>query len=126
MIMKRLALALLVVFVWACVTYPPPKIENGYYQNYRYGFVLDLPGSDWVVMEKPPPELTAAAPREMRKNLLLALINKETNGLIFVLSDKTQLSPQEIVTQSAGLQAGLSVGAGMQPELKDARHCHDS
>jgi hypothetical protein len=126
MIMKRLALALLVVLVWACVTYPPPKIENGYYQNYRYGFVLDLPGSDWVVMEKPPPELTAAAPREMRKNLLLALINKETNGLIFVLSDKTQLSPQEIVTQSAGLQAGLSVGAGMQPELKDARHCHDS
>ena len=57
---------------------------------------------------------------------MLALFNKETNGAIFVLSDKTQLSPHEIVTQSAALQSMLSVGIGMQPDLKDARHCHDS
>ena len=124
--MKRASIAVLIVLIAACATYPPPKIENGCYYNYKYGFLLDLPGSDWVPMEKPLSQLTAATPRKMRKNIVLSLFNKERIGVIIVLSNKTQLSPDEIVTQSAGLQAGLSVGTGMQPELKDARYCHDS
>ena len=124
--MKRLTLAVLLVIVSACATYPPPKIENGCFHNYKYGFMLNLPAADWVPLEEPPPQLQVGTPRELRKNLMLALINKETDGIIVLLSDKTRLSPQEIVTHSASLQAGLFAGLGMHPEVKYARHCHDS
>ena len=121
--MKKPTVVFVLTFLlMGCATYPPPKIENGYYQNYRYGFALDLPGSDWVLMEKPPPELTAAIPGEMRKNLTLSLFNKETIGAIIVLTDKNQLSPHEIVTQIAALRAGFLVGV----EMKGARNCHVS
>ena len=119
-------MAVLFVIVSACATYPPPKIQNGCYYNYEYGFMLDLPAADWVPLEEPPPQLKVGTPRELRKNLMLALINKETDGIIVLLSDKTQLSPQEIVMHSDRLQAGLFVGLGKHPETKYARHCHDS
>ena len=122
--MKRLTLAVLLVIVSACAIYPPPKIENGCYHNYKYGFMLDLPAADWVPIEKPPLQLIGGTPRELRKDFMLALINKETDGMIVVLSNKTQLSSGEIWLASTVLQAGFF--AGMHPELKDTRRCHDS
>jgi hypothetical protein len=123
--MKRLALALLIVLVAGCVTYPPPKIEDGRYQNYKYGFVLELPGSDWVLMEKPPPQLTGVTPREMRKQIMLALFNKEISAAIIVVAEKTMLF-QGLIFQSDSLQAAILAELSKQPEVKDARDCHDS
>jgi len=123
--MRRLALALLIVLVAGCVTYPPPKIENGRYQNYKYGFVLDLPGSDWVLMEKPPPQLTGVTPREMRKQIMLALFNKEISAAIIVVAEKTMLF-RGLIFQSDSLQAAILAEFSKQPDVKDARDCHDS
>jgi hypothetical protein len=86
--------------------------------------MLDLPAADWVPIEKPPLQLIGGTPRELRKDFMLALINKETDGMIVVLSNKTQLSSGEIWLASTVLQAGFF--AGMHPELKDTRRCHDS
>ena len=82
--MKRLVLAVFLMLVLACATYPPPKIEKGCYQNYEYGFMLDLPGSDWELLEGTRRHLRKGLPLEIRRNFLLLAYNKETLFLIKV------------------------------------------
>jgi hypothetical protein len=84
--MRRLALAALLVLVSACATYPPPKIEGNRYQNYRYGFTLELPGEPWKQTEKLPAwfESWMHSADLSTSTIKLALFNNQTNAFIVV------------------------------------------
>jgi len=48
---RLLIVILIVFFFYSCATYPSPKIEDGLYLNYKYGFCLELP-KNWSVSKK--------------------------------------------------------------------------
>ncbi|MGD8434126.1 MAG: hypothetical protein PVI73_08410, partial [Syntrophobacterales bacterium] len=76
-----------IVLVSACVTYPPPKMEGNRYQNYRHGFVIELPGEPWVVTDKPPARFESsmgASGYHRNRARKLLLTNNQTNALIAV------------------------------------------
>ena len=93
--MKRSVYLVFVSFIlMSCATTPSQKIEEDYYQNYQYGFALELPGGAW--------ELTKAMPAQFRqvfvaqgaspRNVTLMLLNNETQGAILVYCEKHKFS----------------------------------
>ena len=84
--MKRLVWVVVVLLVSACATYPPPKIEGNRYQNYRHGFVLELPGEPWKPTEKLPAwfESWMLASGNPTSTIQLVLFNNQTNAFIVV------------------------------------------
>jgi hypothetical protein len=90
--MKRYLITLTVLcLLLGCATYPPPKIEGNKYQNYRHGFVLELPGEPWKPTDKPPDWfkswlISADYPTS---NIQLILFNNQTNAFIMVSCSKS-------------------------------------
>ena len=123
--MKRATIVLMIVLVAASATHPQVKIENGCYKDYKYGFVLDLPGSDWVPVEMIASQLPAATLREFSKNPMFQLVNTKTNGTICVKIDKTELLPSEIVRGNAAVQEGMPILAKIMLGGKNVKQCHD-
>lgn len=113
--MKRLALAVLVVLVMACATYRPPKldIEKGSYQNYRHGFVIDIPGGWTPVSEIPKwflKELQdfAYGGADLSHYFKMGFINSDSNGLILIGCKKMKASYDSLLTSSIRWRKQLS------------------
>ena len=81
-------------FLISCATAPPPKIEGNYYQNYQYGFALELPGGAWKIAEKMPSQFKQAffAQGVSSSKIVLKLFNNETQATIMVYCDKRRMS----------------------------------
>lgn len=81
--MRKIVIVVFAVLMGGCASLPP-TIDQGEYQNYRYGFILRLPDDGWV-MTKTVPEIFAAylAP-DSPERVLLLLHNPQSRGLIAV------------------------------------------
>ena len=81
--MRTISILAIIAFAAGCASLPP-TIDQGEYQNYQYGFIVQLPRDGWERVKSVPagfaPYLLAEAPAR----LLLMLHNPRTGGLIAV------------------------------------------
>jgi len=100
---RKTAIVLVMVLAAGCALLPP-TIDRGEYQNYRYGFTVQLPGDGWERTGAVPGRFAAALVPEAPERLLLLLHNPKTGGLIavrggsLVLSYENTLNLQERLT----------------------------
>lgn len=76
----------------------PPTIQQGEYQNYRYGFVVQLPDKGWTLTNAVPEMFAAYLVPEAPERTLLLLHNPQTRGLIAVQGGTLALSYENILT----------------------------
>lgn len=76
----------------------PPTIQQGEYQNYRYGFVVQLPDKGWTLTKSVPEMFAAYLVSEAPERTLLLLHNPQTRGLIAVQGGTLTLSYENILT----------------------------
>ena len=81
--MRKIFLAALLVLMTGCASLPP-TIDQGEYQNYRYGFIVRLPADGWVMTKTIPESFSAYLVPEAPERVLLLLHNPQTRGLIAV------------------------------------------
>ena len=81
--MRKIFLAALLVLMTGCASLPP-TIDQGEYQNYRYGFIVRLPADGWVMTKTVPESFSAYLVPEAPERVLLLLHNPQTRGLIAV------------------------------------------
>ena len=55
--MRTISLLVIVVFAAGCASLPP-TIDQGEYQNYQYGFVVQLPRDGWERVTSVPAEFS--------------------------------------------------------------------
>lgn len=105
--MRKTAILLVMVLAAGCASLPP-TIDRGEYQNYRYGFIVQLPGDGWERTGSVPGQFAATLVPEAPERLLLLLHNPKTGGLIavrggsLVLSYENTLNLQERLTGYIG------------------------
>jgi len=106
--MKRLALVVVLSLLSACATYPPPKIEGNSYQNYRYGFVLQLPGGNWKATKEVPDsmEIRMKTGVMFPRKPQLVLLNSETNGSIIIWCGKSEIQTKWLSAAAWGAPLG--------------------
>ena len=93
--MKRsVTLVFVSFFILSCATAPSPKIEGNYYQNYQYGFALEMPGGAWKLTKKMPSQFkqTFSEQGVSSSKINLMLFNNETQAFITVYCDKRRIS----------------------------------
>jgi hypothetical protein len=122
-------LVALFVLITGCASLPP-TIDQGEYQNYRYGFIVRLPDDGWVVTKTVPEGFAAYLVPEAPERVQLLLHNPQTRGLIAVrggtllLSYEVALNFQERLT--GYIEAFLDQDWGLivqdDPEEKGAYH----
>ena len=101
--MRKTAILLVMVLAAGCASLPP-TIDRGEYQNYRYGFIVQLPGDGWERTGSVQGQFAATLVPEAPERLLLLLHNPKTGGLIavrggsLVLSYENTLNLQERLT----------------------------
>ncbi len=88
----RITAYLLIIALAAGCASPPPTIDRGEYQNYRYGFIVQLPREGWERTGAVPERFAAALVPEAPERLLLLLHNPGTGGLIAVRGGSLVLS----------------------------------
>jgi hypothetical protein len=76
----------------------PPTIQQGEYQNYRYGFVFQLPDKGWTLTKSVPERFAAYLVPDASERTLLLLHNPQTKGLIAVQAGTLALSYENILT----------------------------
>ena len=121
--MKRLALAVFLVLVAACTTYPPPKldIEEGVYQNYKYGFVISIP-EGWKPISKIPKEfkegmkVTGHGGVDLSHYFKMMFISPDSNGFILIGCEKMKVSYDLLLINSIEVRKGMSQEAEKMKE----------
>jgi hypothetical protein len=76
----------------------PPTIYQGGYQNYRYGFIAQLPEKGWTLTKAVPEMFAEYLVPEAPERTLLMLHNPQTKGLIAVQGGTLALSYEIILT----------------------------
>ena len=92
--MKRIIVTIfLIAYLSGCATIPIYKISDNHYQNYKHGFVLDMPGGDWKVSSTVPEWFQQA----INETPDLSLFNNAINGVLAFVCDKSmiQIFPKE-------------------------------
>ena len=74
-----------------CATYPPPIIHSDKATNFKYQYSVNIP-QGWEAYTKLPKDLKSQLSPQARKMVSLALVNKESKGLIFVMNEKEYAS----------------------------------
>ena len=95
--MRKIVIVAFAVLMVGCASLPP-TIDQGEYQNYRYGFVVRLPGDGWLVTKTVPESFAAYLKPETPERVLLLLHNPQTRGLIAVLGGTLPLSYENVLT----------------------------
>jgi len=84
--MKRwILIVVALVILSGCATLPTYKISDNHYQNYRHGFVLDLPGGNWKVSKTVPEWFQ----QSLNNDPDLLLFNNSINGILAIICDKS-------------------------------------
>ena len=102
--MRKIAIVVFAVLMGGCASLPP-TIDQGEYQNYRYGFILRLPDDGWMMTKTVPESFAAYLVPETPERVLLLLHNPQARGLIAVrggtlmLSYENALNFQERLTE---------------------------
>ena len=81
--MRKIAIVAFAVLMAGCASLPP-TIDQGEYQNYRYGFIVRLPDDGWAMTKTVPESFAAYLVPEAPERVLLFLHNPRTGGLIAV------------------------------------------
>lgn len=90
--MKRIVIiAVSLLFLTSCASFPDPKTENGTYTNYKYEFAIDIPDG-WDVKNEYPAYFKRVMPYENRQYTTLLLFNNKTNAMIIIENTKTFMS----------------------------------
>lgn len=91
---KIIIIIMLLFFLSGCATFPPTKITDNHYQNYRYGFVLDMPGGEWKVSKTVPQWFPKD---QINGEPELLLFNNTVNGILAIFCGKSmiQIFPKE-------------------------------
>jgi hypothetical protein len=76
----------------------PPTIRGSEYQNYRYGFIVQLPDKGWTLTNSVPEKFAAYLVPKAPERALLLLQNPQTGGLIVVQAGTLSLSYENILT----------------------------
>lgn len=90
---KIIVITFLIALLSGCATFPPPKISDNHYQNYKYGFTLDMPGGEWKVSKTVPKwfqKVIKASPE-------LLLFNNTIGGALAIICNKStiEIFPKE-------------------------------
>ena len=85
--MKRIIVTIfLIAFLSGCAIIPTYKISDNHYQNYKHGFVLDMPGGEWKVSRTVPEWFHV-----INENPDLLLFNNTINGVLAIVCDKSMI-----------------------------------
>jgi hypothetical protein len=76
----------------------PPTIDQGEYQNYRYGFVVRLPDDGWLMTKTVPEGFADYLVPEVSEKVELLLHNPQTRGLLAVRGGTLYLSYESALT----------------------------
>jgi hypothetical protein len=76
----------------------PPTIDQGEYQNYRYGFIVRLPEGGWQMTKTVPDGFADYLVPEVSEKVELLLHNPQTRGLIAVRGGSLYLSYESALT----------------------------
>lgn len=95
--MRKYFLAALFILMTGCASLPP-TIDQGEYQNYRYGFIVRLPDDGWVMTKIVPESFSAYLVPEAPERVLLLLHNPQTRGFIAVRGGTLYLSYESTLT----------------------------
>lgn len=95
--MRTISLLVIVVFAAGCASLPP-TIDQGEYQNYQYGFVVQLPRDGWERVTSVPAEFSPYVLAEAPARLLVLLHNPRTGGLIAVQGGTMPLQYENVLT----------------------------
>ncbi len=90
-------LVVLFVLMTGCATLPP-TIDQGEYQNYRYGFIVRLPDDGWIMTKTVPESFAAYLVPEVSEKVEMLLHNPQTRGLIAVRGGTLHLSYENALT----------------------------
>lgn len=95
--MRTISLIAIIAVAAGCASLPP-TIDQGEYQNYRYGFVVQLPRDGWERVTSVPAEFSPYVLAEAPARLLLLLHNPRTGGLIAVQGGTMPLQYENVLT----------------------------
>ena len=95
--MKRIIILAVIMAAVGCASLPP-TIDQGEYQNYRYGFILRLPGDEWRLTKTIPDKFAPYFVPEAPERALLMLRNPRNGGLIVVQGGTLPLSYESVLT----------------------------
>ena len=95
--MRQIIILVCTALILGCASLPP-TIRGGEYQNYRYGFIVQLPDKGWALTKSVPEKFAAYLVPEAPERALLLLHNPQTGGLIAVQAGTMSLSYESILT----------------------------
>ena len=95
--MRKIAILVCAALMLGCASLPP-TIQRGEYQNYRYGFIVQLPEKGWTLTKAVPEMFADYLVPEAPERTLLMLYNPQTKGLIAVQGGTLALSYEIILT----------------------------
>jgi hypothetical protein len=94
---RKTVVMTLAVLMLGCASLRP-TIDQGEYQNYRYGFIVRLPEQGWDLAKSIPVQYAADFTSEAGERTMLLLYNQKTRGLIAVQAGTLFLSYERILT----------------------------
>jgi len=94
---RKIAIVAFAVLMAGCASLPP-TIDQGEYQNYRYGFIVRLPDDGWAMTKTVPESFAAYLLPEAPERVLLLLHKPRTGGLIAVRGSAIMLSYENALT----------------------------
>lgn len=95
--MRTISVLVILALVAGCASLPP-TIDQGEYQNYRYGFVVQLPREGWQIAHAIPERFSGYFVPEAPDRLLLLLQNPQTGGLIALQGGTLALAYENVLT----------------------------
>ncbi len=95
--MRKIFILVIIVLAVGCASLPP-TIDQGEYQNYRYGFVVELPRVGWERTSVIPGPFSGYFPPEAPDRFLLLLHNPQTGGLIAIQGGTLVLAYENVMT----------------------------
>lgn len=94
--MRKISVLVIIALVAGCASLPP-TIDRGEYQNYRYGFIVELPRDGWERTNAIPERFSGHFVPEAPDRLLLLLYNPQTGGLIALHGGTLVLSYENVL-----------------------------
>lgn len=95
--MGKISILVIIALVGGCASLPP-TIDQGEYQNYRYGFIVELPRDGWERTNAVPGPFAGHFVPEAPNRLLLLLHNPQTGGLIALQGGTLVLAYENVLT----------------------------